>query len=124
VVGWAVILVDRPRFEEDGMKYMLLVCVDPSVKRTEEGGDIDEWLTEVKDVRLDGDRLEGPQAAKSVRVRDGETLVTAGPFTETQEWIAGYDILDCDNFEEAIAFAAKHPVARNGIIEVRPFPAD
>jgi hypothetical protein len=106
------------------VKFMLLVCVDPSVKSTEQGGDIDEWLAEVKDVRLDGDRLEPPKAARSVRVRDGQTLVTAGPFTETQEWIAGYDVLDCASLEEAIAFAAKHPVARNGIIEVRPFPTD
>jgi hypothetical protein len=106
------------------VKFMLFVCVDPAAERTEDVPDIEEWLAEVKDVRVDGDRLEQPLDAKSVRVRNGETLVTAGPFTETQEWIAGYDVLDCESLDEAIAFAARHPLAYNGIIEVRPFPTD
>jgi hypothetical protein len=105
------------------MKYMLFVCVDPAATPTEAPGDIDEWLAAVKDVRLDGNELMRPKEARSVRVRDGNTLVTEGPFTETQEWIAGYDILDCDSLEEALGYAAKHPLARAGVIEVRPYPA-
>ncbi len=108
------------------MKYMLFVCVDPAAPRPAgDTGDIDEWLTSVKDVRLDGNELMRPDQARSVRVREGNTLVTEGPFTETQEWIAGYDILDCDSIEEAIEFAAQHPVTRGGgVIEVRPYPVD
>lgn len=106
------------------MKYMLFVCADPAAPRDQEGPDIDEWLTAVKDVRLDGNELMRPNQARSVRVRDGKTLVTEGPFTETQEWIAGYDILDCDSLEQAIEFAAQHPMAYGGVIEVRPYPVD
>jgi hypothetical protein len=105
------------------MKYMLFVCADPEAPRDQVTPDIDEWLAAVKDVRLDGNELKRPDQARSVRVRDGKTLVTEGPFTETQEWIAGYDILDCDSLEEAIEFAAKHPMAYGGVIEVRPYPA-
>ena len=105
------------------MKYMLFVCVDPAAKPTGDSGDIDEWLAAVKDVRLDGNELMRPDQARSVRVRDGKTLVTEGPFTETQEWIAGYDILDCDSLEQAIEFAAQHPMAYGGVIEVLPYPA-
>ena len=106
------------------MKFMMFVCADPSVRSTEQAGDIEEWLTAVKDVRIDGDRLVPPSDARTVRVRAGERLVTEGPFTETQEWIAGYDVLECDSFEEALGYAAMHPMAVNGLIEVRPFPTD
>ena len=57
--------------------------------------------------------LEGP--------RDGEVLVSDGPFTESKEWIAGYDVIDAADLDEAIEIAAKHPMARAGRIEVRAF---
>jgi hypothetical protein len=53
-------------------------------------------------------------------VRDGKTTVTDGPFTETKEAVGGFDLLECDSFEEAVEIAASHPVAQNGTIEVRP----
>ena len=106
------------------MKFMLFVCADPTAERTEPAVDIEQWLTAVKDVRVDGDRLQAPADARTVRVRGGETLVTEGPFAETQEWIAGYDVLDCDSFDEAVKYAAMHPMAANGLIEVRPFPTE
>ena len=53
--------------------------------------------------------------------RSGELLVTDGPFTETKDWIAGFDILECDDLDEAIEIAAKHPMARAGRLELRPF---
>ena len=60
-----------------------------------------------------------------MRVRDGELLVTDGPFTESKEWIAGFDILECDDLDEAIEVASRHPMARGGRIELRPFhPVD
>jgi hypothetical protein len=48
-------------------------------------------------------------------------MVTDGPFADTKEWIAGYDVLDCKDLGEAIEIAALHPQARQGFIEVRPF---
>jgi hypothetical protein len=56
-----------------------------------------------------------------VCVRDQEVLIMDGPFAETKEQVAGYDILECADLDEATEVAAKHPVARYGVIEVRPF---
>ena len=56
-----------------------------------------------------------------MRVRDGEVLVSDGPFAETKEQIAGYDVIECSSMDEAIEVAARHPVATFGAIEVRPF---
>ena len=113
------------------MKYMLLVCVDASrveappadaapAEPTEDSA-INVWLDAVRDMRLDGSQLLPPSEARTVRVREGETLLGDGPFAETKEVIAGYDILECADLDEAIAMAARHPVAAFGSIEVRPF---
>jgi hypothetical protein len=60
-------------------------------------------------------------SATTVRVNDGETLTTDGPFAETKEYLGGFYLVECDNLDDAIAFAAKIPAARNGgSIEVRP----
>ena len=56
-----------------------------------------------------------------MRVRKGELLVTDGPFTESKEWIAGYDIIECADLDEAIDYVSRHPMARIGRIEIRPF---
>jgi len=56
-----------------------------------------------------------------VRVRSGEVLVADGPFAETKEQIGGLDLVECADLDEAIEVASKHPVARFGSIEVRPF---
>jgi hypothetical protein len=55
------------------------------------------------------------------RLRGGKPFVTDGPFAETKEFVAGFDILECDSDEEALAIAQSHPVARFGAIEVRAF---
>lgn len=67
-----------------------------------------------------GEALMPSAMAKSVRVRDGETLVTDGPFAETREVLGGFYLLQCETEEEAIALAAQIPAARNGTVEVRP----
>jgi hypothetical protein len=59
--------------------------------------------------------------ATTVRVNDGDTLTTDGPFAETKEYLGGFYLVECDSLDDAIAFAAKIPAARNGgAIEVRP----
>jgi hypothetical protein len=107
------------------MKFMLLVCYDPSEPTPQDPGGltIDEWLEETqrRGVRLDGDRLQAPEAARTVRSRGGRVVVTDGPFVETKEVMAGYDIIDAANLDEAIEIASKHPMARIGMIEIRPF---
>lgn len=67
-----------------------------------------------------GDALEAVSTATSVRVRDGKTLVTDGPFAETKEQLGGYYLVKADNLDAAIAIAARIPSAKHGTIEVRP----
>ena len=69
---------------------------------------------------MTADRLRPTSAASTVRIRNGETLITDGPFTETKEQLGGYYVLECENLDEALAYAAKIPAAEHGSIEVRP----
>ena len=117
------------------MKYMMLVCVDATSFAEDEAPDAPEtaevadsgdsgsfpWLDDVtaRGIRLHGDRLRPADEAKTVLVRDGEILVSDGPFAETKEIICGYDMLECGSLEEAVQVASAHPVARFGKIEVR-----
>ena len=101
------------------MKYMLFITADPTAPVPEKVGDINEWLDSVKEVRLDGDRLQGAAAATSVRSRNGRQVVTDGPFAETKEQLAGYYLLDCEDLDDALAWAKRIP-SPGGSVEVRP----
>ena len=57
----------------------------------------------------------------TLRIRAGEQLLTDGPFAETKEQIAGFDVLECDSLAAAIEIASRHPTARSGTFELRPF---
>lgn len=106
------------------MKYLMFVCSDTEPDAAPEApGDIEAWFAAVTERGnwLDGDRLRPPRQAKTIRVRAGKILVTDGPFTEAKEAIVGFDILECGSLDEAIAIAAKHPMARAGRLELRPF---
>jgi hypothetical protein len=110
------------------MKYLMFVCVeepvelDPAEAATI-GPDTEAWVQEMggRGVRLQGNQLAPVQDATTVRVRRGEVVVADGPFAETKEQIAGFDILECADLDEALEVAAKHPVARYGTLELRPF---
>ena len=69
---------------------------------------------------IDGAELRPTAAATTVRIREGRTLVTDGPFAETKEQLGGYFVVDCESLDEAIEAAGKLPTARHGSIEVRP----
>ncbi len=71
-------------------------------------------------VMLGGEGLEPTSAATTVRVRDGERLLSDGPFAETKEQLGGYYLLECGSLDEAIEWAAKIPGAASGSVEVRP----
>jgi hypothetical protein len=109
------------------MKYLMIVCFDPTVQapETNDDAETDDWVSEMdgRGVRLEGRPLS-PEEATTVRVRNGEVLVSDGPFAETKELMVGYDMLDCANLDEAIEVASKHPLARRGAMELRPFGAD
>ena len=67
-----------------------------------------------------GEALEPTASATTVRVRDGKTLVTDGPFAETKEALGGFYMIECDDLDAALAAAAGIPGARLGSVEVRP----
>jgi hypothetical protein len=110
------------------MRYVMFVCVDPEAEKyVREEDNVDDWVAEMdrRKVRIIGNRLKGVENATAVRRRTGRVLVTDGPFAETKEWIAGFDLLECADLDEAIEIAAKHPMARFGRIEIRPvWPAE
>ena len=105
------------------MRYMMFVATDPEAEPfVPEEDNIGEWVADVeaRGLHVLGERLRPVQDATLVRVRGGELLVTDGPFTESKEWIAGFDVLDCRDLDEAIEVASRHPMAPFGRIELRP----
>ncbi len=71
-------------------------------------------------VFVGGEPLRSANTATTVRIRDGQTLITDGPFAETHEQLGGYFILDCTGLDEALELAALWPMATIGSVEVRP----
>jgi hypothetical protein len=108
------------------MKYGLLICDDESASPSNEELAADPahraWLADLerRGAKLAGARLRPVAEATTVRVRDGETLVSDGPFAETKDFVGGFMIIECADLDEAIEIAAGHPYARWGGVEVRP----
>jgi hypothetical protein len=108
------------------MKYLLLIRAD-GLPAPEELAvmqrELPGWVEEMngRGVRLFGRELDLPETAATVRVRDGQTLVTDGPFAETKEFIAGFDLLECAGPDEAAEVAAKCPISWFQTLEIRPF---
>lgn len=110
------------------MKYMCLIygAPDQGPQTDEEmAASMPEWfaftqMVEAAGQFVGGEALQGVDTATTVRVRDGQTLTTDGPFAETKEHLGGYYLLECADLDEAIARAAQIPAARYGSIEVRP----
>jgi hypothetical protein len=117
--------VPLPEPGEGKIQYLMLVCTDPAVDPREfaRAEPVDPWVAEMdgRGVRLYGSELEPPASARTVRVREKQSIVTDGPFAETKEQIAGFDVLECADLDEAIEVASGHPMARLGLLEVRPF---
>ncbi|WP_254125364.1 YciI family protein [Amycolatopsis sp. CA-230715] len=102
------------------MKYLLLICVGDKVEVPPGTPNIDQWLAKVGDRRLHGSEIRPISDAATVRTRSGEVVVSSGPFAETAEHIAGYDLIECADLDEATEIAAAHPVAHFGSVEIRP----
>ena len=108
------------------MRYLLLVGSEGLAAPQEVAvmqREIPGWAEEMerRGVLLLGRPLDLPQTAVTVRVRDGETLVSDGPFAEAKEWIAGFNLVECSDLDEAIEVAAKGPVSWFKTIEIRLF---
>ncbi len=84
------------------------------------------WDKEMDDrgIRKCGNPLCPSSDAKTVRVREGKLVVTAGPFADTREKIAAYELIECANLEEAVDIASQHPMAEAATVEVRPIWTD
>jgi hypothetical protein len=108
------------------MKYALLIYADPSswasLSESEQEAVSGEYmaLSEAPGM-FGGAQLQPVETATTVRVEDGQTLTTDGPFADTKEVFGGYYLLDADNLDAAIELASRIPAARmGGGIEVRP----
>jgi len=112
------------------MRYMLLVYNDETRWDAMSEGEQDARVQQAVDysmglrdkgVYLTGDRLMPTSTATTVRMKDGQTLVTDGPFAETKEQLGGYSVIEAANLDEALATVVRHPLVRNGLsIEIRP----
>lgn len=108
------------------MKYALLICDDESRSPSNEELDVDpvhqKWVADLerRGAKLSGVRLRPIVDATTVRVRDGETLVSDGPFAETKDFVGGVVIIECPDLDDAIAIASGHPYALWGGVEIRP----
>jgi len=111
------------------MKYMLLLCRDeptwaqmslPERKRLYEDMVVLSDELTARGQFLGGNPLLPSSSATSVRVRDGKRLVTDGPYAETREQLGGYILIDVADLDEALAIAERVPLARNGVVEIRP----
>jgi hypothetical protein len=111
------------------MRYILLIYDRETdwaaLKEADKGALFQEYGVFTQSIRdsghyVGGDPLQPIQTATTVRVREGKTVTTDGPFAETREQLGGYYIIKADNLDEATAIAARIPTARMGSIEVRP----
>ncbi len=125
-----------PEEPADGrLRYLMLVCADmrraaeraaddspgDTADEADEGhDDVDAWIADAGSRRLYGWALQHPDQAVTVRRVDGRVVTTDGPFAETKEQVAGFDLLECADLDDALAVASGHPVARGGAIELRP----
>jgi hypothetical protein len=106
------------------MQYMLLVYDDPaewSVSESEMPGVYEEYAAVARDkATKHSAQLHGTETAKTVRIKNGDTMVTDGPFAETKERLGGYYLVEAGSIDEAAKLAAKIPSARlGGSVEVR-----
>jgi hypothetical protein len=111
------------------MKYLLTIYDNESMWSDVQPGDVTSMLDGYRKFGEEvhgngafvaGEALEPVSTATTVRVERGERLVTDGPFAETKEQLGGFYLLDCEDLDEAIAYAAKIPGAQSGCVEVRP----
>ena len=114
------------------MQYLLLIYRDEKLLEKSSPAEMEGMMKEYADLSQAivksghfraGDALQPVRTATTVRVREGKTLTTDGPFAETKEQLAGYYLVEAKDLDEAIKIAARIPNAKDGAIEVRPIRA-
>ena len=111
------------------MQYMLLIYGDENawegMSPEEQAAGLEPWTDYTKWLKqtgayVAGDALAPTTAATTVRIREGQTMTTDGPFAETKEQLGGYYLIDVPDLDAALSWAARCPGAEYGTIEVRP----
>jgi hypothetical protein len=111
------------------MKFMVLIYTDDALIDAMPSEQFDETMRgcieHADDLRSDGrlldsQQLEAPSTARSLRTRKGQLTITDGPFTESKEMLAGFNLIEAENMDEAVKIAAEFPWTHTGCIEVRP----
>lgn len=111
------------------MQYLTLIHIDPTLMAELPEAEFDRLMRgcfeKADALQQDGclygsQQLEAPDTAKTLRVREGISRVTDGPFAETREFLAGFNLIEADSMDEAMRIAQQFPWARFGSIEVRP----
>jgi hypothetical protein len=114
------------------MRYLCLICAASWMERfsaEEAAAQFDEYRELTESLRASGhlvaaNRLQPPQTAVTVRVRQGRVGITDGPYAETKEQLGGYYMIEARDLNEAIQIAARIPGARYGAVEIRPIADD
>ena len=111
------------------MKYMLLIYHNEEANQAMPQEEVQAMIQEYGEfgqrmqaagIEYSGDALHPVSTATTLRVRDGKSLTTDGPFAETKEQLGGFYIVDVENLDDALDLAAQIPDARGGSIEIRP----
>jgi hypothetical protein len=105
------------------MRYLMIHWIDEAVLAESAAieSEVEAWTDEMdrRGVRLQGEPLRSVSEAATVRKRRDDVLVSDGPFAETKEQIAGFDLIECASMAEAVEIASRHPTARIGTFELR-----
>jgi hypothetical protein len=116
----------RTAAEEDAMKYLLQIYPADGefegLSEDEQNAVVDEYFAiSQSPAVIGGDQLQPVETATTVRVQDGQTLLTDGPFVDAKEHLGGYYLVDADDLDAALEIAERIPAARmGGAVEVRP----
>jgi len=106
-------------------KYMMLLFIPQGRSREEAAAESPKWAAYTQELHdagafVSGEPLQGNETATQLRVREGETQLTDGPFIEAKEYLGGYYVIEAADLDAALAWAAKVPNAAYGTVEVRP----
>ena len=111
------------------MQYLLLIYMNEALRDQAKPDELNQIMQEYKalteSMAKSGnlravERLQPVSTATTVRIRNGKTQITDGPFAETREQLGGFYLIEADNLDQAIAIASRIPTVRDGSIEVRP----
>lgn len=111
------------------MRYVLSIYLDEALEASKSKEELDQEMAgyyafteavQSAGICVASEALHPTSTATTVRLRDGKTLTTDGPFAETKECLGGFYLLECKNLDEAIQWAAKIPSAKDGSVEIRP----